>query len=113
MHCRTPPSDKLPTGTNTSGGYTRYRRSSLAKSIIVRPLKYLGYVDYYKSLDVSIFGLILKINVAATGVTRWSSIILTPQPLRAVRILFSPVVSGWVGRRAVGRSFSGLYRRNL
>ena len=42
------------------------------------------------------------------------------QPLRAVRVLFSPMVSGWagghpVGRaggRAAGKSLSGLYLRN-
>ena len=26
----------------------------------------------------------------------------TPQPLRAVRVLFSPMVSGWMGGRADG-----------
>ena len=44
----------------------------------------------------------------------------TPQPLRAVGVLFSPMVSGWVGGRPVGRaggwaagkSLSGLYLRN-
>ena len=29
--------------------------------------------------------------------------LFTPQPLRAVGVLFSPMVSGWVGGRAVGR----------
>ena len=39
----------------------------------------------------------------------------TPQPLRAVGVLFSPMVSGWTGRaggRAAGNSLSGLYLRN-
>ena len=27
----------------------------------------------------------------------------TPQPLRAVRVLFSPMASGWVGLRAAGK----------
>ena len=36
----------------------------------------------------------------------------TPQPLRAVGVLFSPMVSGWVGRWAAGKSLSGLYLRN-
>ena len=40
----------------------------------------------------------------------------TPQPLMAVEVLFSPMVSGWSGRRAGGRaagnSLSGLYLRN-
>ena len=26
-------------------------------------------------------------------------LVFTPQPLRAVRVLFSPMVYGWVGRR--------------
>ena len=30
--------------------------------------------------------------------------IFTPQPLRAVGVLFSPMVSGWVGKRAGWRS---------
>ena len=42
--------------------------------------------------------------------------IFTPQPLRAVGVLFSPMVSGWAGGRASGRaagnSLSGLYLRN-
>ena len=29
--------------------------------------------------------------------------IFTPQPLRAVGVLFSPMVSGWAGGRAGGR----------
>ena len=49
-----------------------------------------------------------------------SSLIFTPQPLRAVGVLFSPMVSGWaggrpvgrVGGRAAGKSLSGLYLRN-
>ena len=32
-----------------------------------------------------------------------ASIIFTPQPLRAVGVLFSPIVSGWAGGRASGR----------
>ena len=43
-------------------------------------------------------------------------LIFTPQPLRAVGVLFSPMVSGWAGGRAGGRaagnSLSGLYLRN-
>ena len=46
--------------------------------------------------------------------------VFTPQPLRAVGVLFSPMVSGWAGGRAGGRpggraagnSLSGLYLRN-
>ena len=46
--------------------------------------------------------------------------IFTPQPLRAVGVLFSPMVSGWAGGRpggraggrAMGKSLSGLYLRN-
>ena len=38
--------------------------------------------------------------------------IFTPQPLRAVGVLFSPMVSGWVGGRAARKSLSRLYLRN-
>ena len=41
-----------------------------------------------------------------------SDIIFTPQPLRAVGVLFSPMVSGWAGGQAAGKSLSGLYLRN-
>ena len=36
----------------------------------------------------------------------------TPHPLRAVRVLFSLMVSGWAGGQAAGKSLSGLYLRN-
>ena len=36
-------------------------------------------------------------------------LIFTPQPLRAVGVLFSPMVSSWAGG---GKSLSGLYLRN-
>ena len=42
-------------------------------------------------------------------------LVFTPQPLRAVGVLFSPMVSGWAGGRVGGRrekSLSGLYLRN-
>ena len=43
-------------------------------------------------------------------------VVFTPQPLMAVGVLFSPMVSGWSGGRAGGRaagnSLSGLYLRN-
>ena len=43
-------------------------------------------------------------------------LIFTPQPLRAVGVLFSLMVSGGAGGRLVGRaagnSLSGLYLRN-
>ena len=39
-------------------------------------------------------------------------LVFTPQPLRAVRVLFSPMVSGWAGGKAAGKSLSGLYLRN-
>ena len=38
--------------------------------------------------------------------------VFTPQPLRAVRVLSSPMVSGWVDGRAMGKSLSMLYLRN-
>ena len=39
-------------------------------------------------------------------------LVFTPQPLRAVGVLFSPMVSGWAVGRVVGNSLSGLYLRN-
>ena len=47
---------------------------------------------------------------------RLAALIFTPQPLMAVGVLFSPMVSGWAGGRAGGRaagnSLSRLYLRN-
>ena len=44
----------------------------------------------------------------ATGIIHF-----IPQPFSVVGILFSPMVSGWSGRRVGGRkSLSGLYLRN-
>ena len=37
--------------------------------------------------------------------------IFTPQPLRAVGVLVSPMVSGWAVGLAMGKSLSGLYRK--
>ena len=50
------------------------------------------------------------IKQEGTGNIFWSplnfffflNIIFTPQPLRAVGVLFSPLVSGWMGGRAGG-----------
>ena len=39
-------------------------------------------------------------------------VFFTPHPLRAVGVLFSPMVSRWAGGRAAGKSLSGLYHRN-
>ena len=46
--------------------------------------------------------------------TKYTSarMLFTPQPLRAVGVLFSPMVSRWAGGRAAGKSLSGLYLRN-
>ena len=41
-----------------------------------------------------------------------TSVFFTPQPLRAIMALFSPMVSGWVGEWAAGKRLSGLYLRN-
>ena len=38
--------------------------------------------------------------------------VFTPKPLRAVVVLFSSMVFGWVGGWAVGKSLSSLYLRN-
>ena len=40
-----------------------------AKGIIGRDFKFAGYVPHYKILSGNIFGLILKNNMAATGVS--------------------------------------------
>ena len=36
----------------------------------------------------------------------------TPEPLRTVRVLFSPMVSGWAAGWVVGKSLPGLYLIN-
>ena len=41
------------------------------------------------------------------------NMIFTPQPLRAVGVLFSPMLSGWAGGWVAGKSLSGLYLINL
>ena len=43
--------------------------STRAKGIIGRDLKFTGYVPHYKILTGNSFGLILKNNMAATGVS--------------------------------------------
>ena len=43
----------------------------------------------------------------------WTFMVFTPQPLRSVGVLFSPMVSGWAGGWAAGKSLSGLYLGNL
>ena len=64
------------------------------------------------------------VNSLSDDLVSIAKIIFTPQPLRAVGVLFSPMVSGWAGRRvggragrrvggrAAGKSLSGLYLRN-
>ena len=42
---------------------------SRAKGIIGRDLKFAGYVPHYKILTGNIFGLSLKNNMAATGIS--------------------------------------------
>ena len=42
---------------------------SRAKAVIGRDLKFTGYVPHYKILTENIFGLILKDNMAAMGVS--------------------------------------------
>ena len=41
------------------------------------------------------------------------SYVFTPQPSRAVRVLFLPTASGWASRWVAGKSLSRLYLRNL
>ena len=41
--------------------------------------------------------------MAATGVNKMAAMVFTPQPLRAIGVLFSPMVSGWAGGRVGGR----------
>ena len=53
-------------------------------------------------------------NLITTGLLRLVLVFLfTPQPLRAVRVMFSPMVYyGWLGGLAVGKRLSRLYLRN-
>ena len=60
---------------------------STAKGIIVRDFKFAGYVHHYKILTGNIFGLVLKNNMAATGVllavmkSAYISLIISPRGL--------------------------------
>ena len=61
-------------------------------------------------------GVVVSLHVSYFLFGGWwgetDALLFTPQPLRAVGVLFSPMVSGWVGGRAAGNSLSGLYLRN-
>ena len=49
------------------------------------------------------------LNETGNDVSSRENAIFTPQPLRAVGVLFSPMVSRWAGRRVAGKCLSGLY----
>ena len=63
--------------------------SSRAKGIIGRDLKFRGYVPHYKILTGSIFGLILKNKMAATGVS------LSVMKSAYISLIIGPRVLGW------------------
>ena len=67
-----------------------------------------GYYIFCQRLKVSS----LKILLHMCLIYNCDRSIFTPEPLRALGVLFSPMVSGWAGGRAAGRSLSGLYLRN-
>ena len=55
----------------------------------------------HNSLLTSICSISLHSNVSLTvQKIKNGSLVFTPQPLRAMRVMFSPMVSGWVGRWA-------------
>ena len=60
---------------------------SRSKGILGRDLKFAGYVPHYKILTGSIFGLILKNKMAATGLSlsvmksAYNSLIIGPRGL--------------------------------
>ena len=57
---------------------------------------------YAESLKMLIYPL--PRQMGQTGVRKFLCLtFITPQPLRAVGILFSPMVSGWAGGRSGGR----------
>ena len=75
----------------TTGVFSTFSKDfcwpSRAKGIIGRGLKFAGYVPHYKILTGNIFGLILKNNMAATGVylsvmkSAYNSLIIGPRGL--------------------------------
>ena len=46
----------------------------------------------------------LWVEIAPSHTVKEIEAIFTPQPLRAVGVLFSPMVSGWAGGRPDGRA---------
>ena len=72
---------------------------SRAKGIIDGDLKVAGYVPHYKILTGSIFGLLLKNKMAATGVS-----------LSVIKVLISPillVLEVWDGKPTCRKSWAG------
>ena len=64
-------------------------RPSRAKSIIGRDLKFAGYVPHYKILTGNIFGLILKNEMGALGVS------LSDIKSVYISLIIGPRVLGW------------------
>ena len=63
---------------------------SRAKVIMGRHLKFAGYVPHYKILIGNIFGLIMKNNMAATGVS------LSVMKSAYISLISGPRVLGWL-----------------
>ena len=62
---------------------------SRGKGIIVRDLKFAGYVPHYKILTGNIFGLILKNKMAATGAS------LSVMKSAYISLIIGPRGLGW------------------
>ena len=77
------------------------------KNIIARLLKFAGYIYHQKSFSRDIFGLIFKNKIATITISLLKNVlcrllcdvgcVITPQPLRADEVFFSPMVAGWAG----------------
>ena len=73
--------------------------NALRKTTAGRFTKFAGYLHCGVSFSGKENSLILKNKMSAAGISLKIIYIFTPLPLRAVRVLFSPMVSGWAVRR--------------
>ena len=77
----------------TTGNFSTFSKDiwwpSRTKGIIVRDLKFAGYVPHYKILTENIFGLILKNKMAATGIS------LSVIKSAYISLIIGPRVLGW------------------
>ena len=79
--------------------------------------KFAGYLLSEVNFSGKEISFILKNKMATAGISLKIIHLFTPQPLRAVRVLFSPMVSGLLGGQTGrqvggGKSLSSLYLRS-